>query len=103
VKEVGQRDSRELRTIAEALDALAMGKLPSVGDLLMQRFKAVEQKVIDGDWGTASHLELLPDRLIGLTPMSEQSAAVKSQLLHLKLEEAKRRHSGPGGEGRKKP
>ena len=65
-KEVGPRDSRELRTLAEALDALAAGNLPAVGDLLMQRFKEVECKIQDGgDWGTASHLELISDRQWG--------------------------------------
>ena len=63
----------------------------------MQRFKALEQKVMDGDWGTAGRLELLPERQVGLTPLSEQSAAARSQLLHLKLMEAKR-HANPAGD-----
>ena len=101
VREVGQRDSRELRTLAEALDALAAGSLPAVGDLLMQRFKALEQKVIDGDWGTASRLELLPERQVGLTPLSEQTSASRAQLLHLKLLEAKKRYGAPQGDKKK--
>ena len=96
-KEVGPRDSRELRTLAEALDALAAGNLPAVGDLLTQRFKAVECKIQDGgDWGTASHLELISDRPVGLTTLAEQTVAARQQLLRLKLDEAKKKHRDPG-------
>ena len=93
-EKVGARDSRELRTLAEAIDLLGEGRLPQVCDLLMQRFKAVEGKVIDGDWGVASRLELLPERPVGLASLPEQTAATRSHLLHLKLEEARKKHKG---------
>ena len=65
--------------------------------MLMQRFKAVEQKVQDGgDWGTASHLELISDRPVGLTSLAEQTVAARQQLLRLKLEEAKKKQKGTG-------
>ena len=96
-KEVGPRDSRELRTLAEALDSLASGNLPAVADMLMQRFKAVEQKVQDGGgWGTASQLELISDRAVGLTTLAEQTVAARQLLLRLKLDEAKQKHKSPG-------
>ena len=42
------RDSRELRTIAECIDALLAGDLPHLGDLLKQRLKAVQTAVAQG-------------------------------------------------------
>lgn len=87
---VGQRTAREMRTIAEALDSLKVGNLPRVADLLMQRFKSLEMSVIDGSWGTASKMELLPARAIGLASAAEQTQAAKEELLGLRLEAAKR-------------
>ena len=45
---VGLRTSREMRTFAEAVDALVEGDVLRAGDLLIQRFKALETSVIDG-------------------------------------------------------
>ena len=91
VKEVGIRTSRELKTIALALDELGKGHLPQVGDLLMQRFKALQTSVVDGNWATAKRLELLPDDQITLTSFEERRQAAKDELVHLKLEEAQER------------
>jgi hypothetical protein len=93
-EKVGIRTSRELRTLAEALEALSRGDLPSLADLLMQRFKALEVSVQDGSWATAQRLELLPAKDVGLASAEEQRAAARSELLHLKLEEAKKKYEG---------
>ena len=45
------RNSRELRTIAERIEALLAGDLPHLGDLLMQRLKAVQVAVVEGKTG----------------------------------------------------
>ena len=89
-KEVGIRTTRELATLATALDDIAAGRLPQVADLLMQRFKAVEASVIDGDWTSARHLELLPRSGVGLTSMKEKHAAVRAELDEVKLRERKK-------------
>ena len=52
---VGLRTSREMRTIAESIDALMEGDVLRAGDLLVQRFKALETSVIDGTWARARH------------------------------------------------
>ena len=52
---VGLRASREMRTIAESIDALMEGDVLRAGDLLIQRFKALETSVIDGTWSRARH------------------------------------------------
>ena len=39
---------KEMRVVGEALDALLRGELAELGDLLMQRLKAIEQAKKDG-------------------------------------------------------
>ena len=87
---VGLRTSREMATIATALDAISAGKLPQVADVLMQRFKALEQSVQDGGWDTAQHLELIPRAASGLASSHEVAAAAKEQLAELKLIELRK-------------
>ena len=94
VEKVGPRSGKELRTLAEALDLVAAGRLPQVADLLMQRFKALEQSISDGHWGIANQLELVEDTATTLTSTGEQRAAARAELLRHKLEEARRKHQG---------
>ena len=54
------RNSRELRTRAECIDVLLAGDLPHLGDLLMQRLKAVQTAVVEGNSNFAQHMELIP-------------------------------------------
>ena len=54
------RNERELRTIAEALDSMLTGRFAELGDLLMQRFRAIECAAVEGGWETAKHMELIP-------------------------------------------
>ena len=57
----GIRSHRELVTLATALDLLLDGKLGMLGDLLAQRFKAIEASLAaDGNWAVARHQELIP-------------------------------------------
>ncbi len=93
-KQVGVRTSREMRTLAEALDALSQGKLPELADLLMQRFKALEVSVTDGNWHVAKQLEVLPSMDLGLTSLAERTDAAKQELVALKLREAGKKLSG---------
>jgi hypothetical protein len=93
---VGVRESRELRTLAEALDSLGRGDLPALGDVLIQRFKSVQQKAVTGSWATGSMLELIPETDVGLTSQEEMHAATKHQLLKLKLLEAQKSASKKG-------
>ena len=69
---VGLRTSREMRTIAEAVDALVEGNVLRAGDLLIQRFKALETSVIDGTWLRARHHELIPEESVGLASAAER-------------------------------
>ena len=47
------RSSRELWTSVERFDALLARDLPRLVDLLMQRLKAVQTAVVEGNWKLA--------------------------------------------------
>eukprot|EP00435_Cladocopium_sp_Y103_P035681 s562_g9.t1 len=51
---------RELHLLSHAVDLLRAGELDSVGDLLASRFISLHQAALDGHWGAARHLEMLP-------------------------------------------
>ena len=90
------RDERGLRTLMEALDALGRGDLPILADLLCQRAQIVQLHVAEGSWATGRYLELLPGRVGGLAPATEQRLAARDQVLRAKLGEVKRKHTGTG-------
>ena len=97
--QVGPRSCRELRTLAEALDALGVGDLPRTGDILMQRFKSIETSITDQTWEVAAQQEVIPPAGLGLTTTSERHAASRAALLHKKLEDVKRKSSGKRDDG----
>ena len=74
-KELGLRSERELRTLSEALDHLLSGNLAACGDILMQRFKAVELSGESG-WSIASRMELIPQSAASAVPTEEREAAL---------------------------
>ena len=74
-RELGLRSERELRTLSEALDHLLLGNLDACGDILMQRFKAVELAGIAG-WAVASRMELIAQRSVSAFPSEEREAAL---------------------------
>ena len=96
---VGVRTTKELRTIAEALDLLQSGDLPTLGDILMQRFKSLELSVIDRSFATGSKLELTPERLVGLSHPREQRLAAKERLQELRLKEMSQKAGKASGQG----
>eukprot|EP00435_Cladocopium_sp_Y103_P034714 s218_g9.t1 len=84
---MGVRNHRELMTLARAIDLLLEGQLPELGDLLVQRLKAVETAVIEQSWSTARHQELIPAQAMSLTSEGEKRKAAKMELSHSKLRE----------------
>ena len=91
-----QEVGRELRTLAECLDALGEGDLPALGDLLMQRFKSKEHEVLSGHKDLCSHIELIPPPEGGLLTQEERVYAAKAQLQEAKIHEARRKAKGLG-------
>jgi len=83
---LGRRDRQELQTLAQCLDHLASGRLAPLGDILMQRFKAVETAVSTKSWEVAPHMELV-DAMdgAGVTSAKEQELAAKMTLKDAQL------------------
>ena len=92
------RNSRELRTIAECIDALVAGDLPHLGDLLTQRLKAVQTAVVEGNWNFAQHLELIPTSGSNVVSPAELRAAQRAQIDQMRLQ-----NNGKGGSTRTSP
>ena len=96
VSEMGVRSTREMKTIGSALDALLSGELAEVGDVLMQRLKALVQSHKDGHWQVAQHLELVDAKGIGATSAEELNEACRAQLAAHKIREAIAKAKGEG-------
>ena len=92
--QIGVRNTREILTLSAALDALLEQDFPMVGDLLMQRLKAVESALVEG-WNVAAHQELIASPNASLTSAKEKSYAARQALQAQRLEESvKKRRSG---------
>ena len=90
---MGIRTIREMRTLAEAMDAIIRGEPAKAGDILMQRFRAAEMAVSDGHWTLAQHLELIPETTVSSIPLGMRAELIR---------EVNRRdkYSHRGGQGR---
>jgi len=83
---LGRRDRQELQTLAQCLDHLACGRLAPLGDILMQRFKAVETAVSTKSWEIAPHMELVQaGDGAGVTSQREQELAAKMTIKEAQL------------------
>eukprot|EP00438_Fugacium_kawagutii_P005652 Skav226154 [mRNA] locus=scaffold3275:7240:8613:+ [translate_table: standard] len=93
---MGIRNYRELVTVGTAIDLLLSGHLAQLGDLLMQRMKALESSLNDQGWQQARHQELIPPVGASLTSEMERRRSAKQELASAKLKEAiqKSRSSG---------
>ena len=92
---------REMKTLAVAIDSLLEGGLARTGDLLVARYKALEESVKSGHWDVASELEAVPSRESGLASEEEIIRATAQQARKARLQSALqslRRSSGvPAG------
>ena len=79
VGSIGPRNEREMRTLAQALDAILRDDVLLAADTLMQRLKAVEISLHDQHWGVAQHLELVPGTTITAVPEDERRAAGREE------------------------
>ena len=76
---------REMRTSATALDHLLEGDLASCGDVLISRFKALEEATTSGSWEVAENLEAVPPRQLSTISESERSRVTALQLRKTRL------------------
>ena len=81
-KDLGKRGQREFLTLATALDQLIMGNTPEVGDLLVQRLKAIETAASDQNWEVAQNVELLQSEAPSLLSRSEKTLVTKETQQH---------------------
>ena len=91
---LGIRNSREMRTICECIDALLDGRLAHLGDLLMQRLKALQTAHQEGSWETARFLELIPPGDVVLPSEGERRSALRDRSSDLRLSRGHVKGSG---------
>ena len=77
-KDVGMRNRRELRTLAEALDLLLDGDPLKAADVLMARFSSVELASADSSWAVSQHLELVPGSMGGVASEAARHRAQRA-------------------------
>ncbi len=86
-------------TLASALDLLLEGNLGMLGDILAQRFKAIEASLAaDGNWAVARHQELIPVQA-SLSTKAELTEAAKAELRAQKLKSQLTRGGSPAAKG----
>ena len=78
-EKMGLRSYRELLSLALALDLLLKGDIASSMDVLLQRFKALERSLTDGNWDMAKWYELTPTAEGLLASAGEKRAAVRME------------------------
>ncbi len=76
---IGLRNTRELMTLGQSLDALLAGDILLAADTLMQRFKSVELAGNSRPWDVAQHLELVPATSASSLPQGELKAAAAEE------------------------
>ena len=84
--DIGLRDRQEFVVIGRVIDLLLDGQLPHLGDVLLQRMKALEQKITEGSWELAQHHELVTARNQSLADPTERHLAAKAQNQVMKLQ-----------------
>ena len=87
-EQLSVRDQRELKTLAVAMDLLTQGKFGEVGDLLMQRFKSVEQPRKE----VGEQQELIPATSVSASSLKEKEIASRAARYAEKL----KKHTGDG-------
>lgn len=89
VKGGSVRDSIDLRFLAECIDTLRAGEPPQLGDILMQRFKQIQNRMVTLDWGEGYHWDV-----VAKAPLEfKASAASRKRLSEYKVEEMRKSFS----------
>ena len=84
-EKLGVKLTRELRTLATAMDFIASGQSEKAADVIGQRMKALELALADQGWVRAQFLELIPQEGAGLADPEEQRMASKEQATEAKM------------------
>ena len=81
---------RELRTMADTLDAMLRGNISVALDLLSQHMKAVILATSEGNYNTARWLQLIPETSMQTISVGDEEVLRRIQAEELKLAELKR-------------
>eukprot|EP00435_Cladocopium_sp_Y103_P061594 s1327_g23.t1 len=92
--QMGVRNQREMVTLGTGVDLLLAGRLPELGDLMIQRLKALETSLGDQSWQTARHQELIPPMAASLTGELERRKAARHELAQSKLKNMMSKNRG---------
>ena len=85
--EQGARNKNEMELIAECIDSLLRGELPHLGDILMQRLKALQVAAKHG-WAFAKQLELTNRHDVNLVSPDELAEAARISIQQAKHAES---------------
>ena len=78
----------EMATLAEGVDCLIDGDLARLGDILLQRYKALERSVEDsGAWAVAQELEVIEHAGVGLASYEEINCSARRQMQGARLQQ----------------
>ena len=70
------------------------GRVASAGDVLIQRFRAVEAAALEkGGWSLARHLELLPEAAVSTVSSGVRGVMIKAERDSLRLRRSLRKRS----------
>lgn len=87
-KDLGLRNERELRTLAQSLDAMLSSNYLLAADTLMARFQALELAAQEKNWSVSQHLELIPSSRVGAVSEEAKADAARSELRAHRLRNA---------------
>ena len=95
-KPLSQGCEREMRTIAESIDAIMAGDVLRAGDVLMQRFRSCETRARDGSWSLGQHMELIPNSRVSSVPEGMRRQIIAEENQHRKLSKGSGKWKGNG-------
>ena len=83
-----------MQSLAEAVDLLMRGRVASAGDVLIQRFRAVEAAALEeGRWSVARHLEVLPEVGVSTVPSGLRGVVISSERARRRLRQGQWKRS----------
>ena len=85
---VSTHTEHEMATLAEGVDCLNDGDLARLGDILLQRYKALERSVVvGGAWAVAQELEVIEHARVGLASDEEINRSARRQMQGARLQQ----------------
>ena len=100
---IGDHAAQEMKTLAEIMDCLVDGQLDRLGDIAMQRYKALACATDEGNWALASEVEIVDNRQRSLLTDEERMRGTRRQLANARLatslQSLRQRASGASNRG----